>query len=247
MGFVPGVGADLATQVADGLDEAEFPGLSWQTLPSPPTVVAWCRVLTAADAERGLARLSPSEQTLIGRLRQAEDRARSVTARLLLAAAVRALVGDPGRPVRLEERPHPLGRGKPRLNLDGWDASISHDEDAILVGVSAALIGVDVQSLASAARIRRLAAAFTAAEQSWLHAVPGDRRAVELWTAKEALLKALGSGFAVDTRAEAADVLRAPAAGLSIACFEPQAAATAAIALRAGYPAPWPPRFRHFG
>ncbi|MDR2378196.1 MAG: 4'-phosphopantetheinyl transferase superfamily protein [Bifidobacteriaceae bacterium] len=210
----------------------------------PRGILLWSRTLEAGSASPELWRLDASELSRLGRLPAEADRLRFVTARLLLRGACRIQLGRRAGGVRLRETSGPAGRGKPRLEgpgLDapgapGWDVSISHSGDAVLVGLAAAPIGVDLQPLADAPRVRAVRV-FTDREARWLRTHRGDYAALRLWTAKEALLKAKGTGFAANPRGGENDVFES---GAAIACFAPLPGLAASVALLAAVPVEWP-------
>ena len=95
------------------------------------------------------------------------------------------------------------GRGTdldaPLADRAGW--SLTHSEGFVACALavdSRHAIGVDAEPLEAAARLETLADTFMSATEMGL--LPSDpdgraRRMVEIWTAKEAVLKALGEGF----------------------------------------------------
>ena len=91
--------------------------------------------------------------------------------------------------------------GKPELAGGGTVSfSLSHSESLAAVAVvEGARIGVDVEIERPRARLDALAARVLAPEEygEWLDAEPPDRLRVflQLWTAKEAYLKAIGAGI----------------------------------------------------
>lgn len=117
-----------------------------------------------------------------------------------LRALLGAYLGVPGDAVALTDDAH----GRPRLALPrhgGLDFNWSHSGDCALVAIGRDIMpGVDVerrrerpQALAIARRY------FSADEAAWLASlVPVQRTEafLALWTAKEAVLKALGRGLA---------------------------------------------------
>ena len=109
------------------------------------------------------------------------------------AAALRFTRGPHGKPELLQE---PLS-GARRLSF-----SVAHTAGALLCAVACAPLGVDVEQRdrGSPGLATRLAARyFTSAEQAALAALPEPARAgafLQLWTLKEAYVKALGRGIA---------------------------------------------------
>lgn len=106
------------------------------------------------------------------------------------ASAWRFAASPGGKPTLAEPPPVPL------------DFSLSHSAGLAVCAVSGlGPIGVDVEGISRAAQVLEVASArFHATELRWLatFAAPErDERAVWLWTAREALLKACGLGLAV--------------------------------------------------
>jgi len=102
--------------------------------------------------------------------------------------------------LRFEHGPH----GKPRLAgaIDAPAFNLSDSDDVALIALApAGEIGVDVEGLRPIADAVELAAAhFCTRESAWLAAVAPaerDRSFLRVWAAKEACLKALGSGLSL--------------------------------------------------
>ncbi|WP_417613866.1 4'-phosphopantetheinyl transferase family protein [Oceanisphaera sp.] len=91
-------------------------------------------------------------------------------------------------------------KGKPVLNEPGWHFNISHSGDLLALAFgNQAPLGIDVESRQlSGAQITRLARRYlTTNEQQWLDQGNNTTDAfLQLWTIKEAVLKAHGSGIA---------------------------------------------------
>lgn len=121
--------------------------------------------------------------------------------RFLLRLLLGAYLGRPGRDVRLVRN----ARGKPRLAPElaatGLRFSLSHSGDWLLVAVgSGASLGVDLEVPRTMRRATDIARRyFCAAESRRLESLarPERERAfLRLWTAKEAMVKAAGTGLA---------------------------------------------------
>ena len=102
---------------------------------------------------------------------------------------------------------------KPRLlGASGADASISHSDGTMLVGVAAeGLVGVDVEEEPFAAfdrpsLLRRMCASEELAAFDGLPDAMRRRSLARAWTAKEATLKAFGVGLAQDPRGVGIDL-----------------------------------------
>jgi 4'-phosphopantetheinyl transferase len=98
----------------------------------------------------------------------------------------------------------PSDMGKPQLSHPATDLrfNLSHSHEYIMVAVTRHReIGVDLEFQREAIEIDQLADRFfSSSERNYLkQVVPRDRskRFFQLWTAKEALVKAMGSGLAI--------------------------------------------------
>lgn len=106
------------------------------------------------------------------------------------------LAADP-RDLRIERG----AQGKPYLADAALHFNLSHSGRALLIGLSRTQpLGVDIESSERARPYRNIAQRyFTAAEAAALIALPEDRLRrsfLDLWSAKEAVLKAIGRGIA---------------------------------------------------
>lgn len=92
--------------------------------------------------------------------------------------------------------------GKPSIS-EAVFFSISHTKNAIAVAISHAPVGIDVEAVVSYSRINDshfLARTMNAAEQQLITGSSDPRLAFTgLWTRKEALVKAIGTGLNLDT------------------------------------------------
>jgi len=161
-------------------------------------VVVWV-VDPAAEADPGWGLLSPEERRAFAAVRRAGPRRARVAARATLRRVLGARLGLAPPAVPLARTP----AGKLVL-APGWgaaagDCSVSHTDGLAAVAVAPLPVGVDVE--------RRDPAALREAAAAFLH--PAERRALAdrdraagddllalLWTGKEAVAKALGTGFA---------------------------------------------------
>lgn len=174
---------------------ADAPGMAlwladladWLPLLADPAETA---VLDAAESQRAAT------------MSAAAVRADFVTSRVLLRRVLGALLGRPPAAVELVIGAH----GKPAVRLRDDEPALhfnlSHSGGLWLLGVARDAIGVDIEMRAAAPNAARLAArVFSTAENSQLEAAAAvgetarDTAFLRGWTRKEAVLKAVGSGF----------------------------------------------------
>lgn len=189
---------------------------------APPTIHVWRISLASCPARDGhlASALTPDEQARAARFRVPAHRARWVRTR----GVVRALLGQylhcPPFQVPLSYGRH----GKPML-APGFRAvplhfNWSHTDDlALLALTDTGPVGIDLERVrADFDPLMLGASVFSPDEMACLNDTrAGERRALffRLWTGREALLKALGTGFA------------APSAGFCLAGLARQGAAQA--------------------
>ena len=146
-------------------------------------------------------RLAPGEQAHADRLRNEEGRNRWICSRLALRTIVAAYCECEQGEIRFEQGPF----GKPRLAENGRGASRVHfnltrSGDLCLVAVSRDYpVGIDVERLDGAGGEDLIARRFfTSREAEWiarLEGQPKNKAFLEIWTRKEAYLKATGLGL----------------------------------------------------
>lgn len=172
-----GPGVEVSVAVADGLLPAR-----------PPSWLA----LTRDDVDR------------IAAFRREQDARRFVTGRALVSVTVHALLGERAHGLRFARRFTEAGETKPRFEPDPVRAgplpevSISHSGNLVaVVFTTGAEVGVDVELHASFAGPDDPAfrLALTPAERARLRS---RSDAADAFTAKEAVLKAIGWGLVVD-------------------------------------------------
>jgi 4'-phosphopantetheinyl transferase len=149
--------------------------------------------------------LSPAERAHVQRFRRREERAEARLSRALLRLLVaRYLEVDPAG-VAVDRRCPTCGasHGNPRLPATaGLEVSVSHSGDLVVLAFGATPVGVDVEVLPPVPEpplSELLELALAPAERRRLSdARVDDRGRVFLWhwTAKEAVLKMLGTGLA---------------------------------------------------
>lgn len=170
--------------------------------------VRWAR---PAAADTPDAWLDATERLRLKGLDRPEDRARFVTSRALLKTLVGSLTGGSAADVSLRYDCDQCGglHGRPRLagaaGADGWEVSLSHAGNRVLVAATrAAPIGVDVEAVVAVGFSGFRDVALSDSEQELVSALAPSERGpamARIWVRKEARLKATGTGLRVDPRA----------------------------------------------
>lgn len=176
----------------------------WRQATRPPKLDAgavhlWTVALDADAERRALAaRLSDEEQALAQRLRLGRVRRRFVVTRVVL----RELLGEYTSTAPGELRFAHNSNGKPRLaspSDGGVEFNVSHSGRLALIAVSrAGRVGVDIETLERRVGGVLGSRAFSDGERARITRLPVQdrtRAALEHWTAKEAYLKAIGTGL----------------------------------------------------
>ncbi|GAA2708834.1 MULTISPECIES: 4'-phosphopantetheinyl transferase superfamily protein [Streptomyces] len=174
---------------------------------------AVCHVWGAAplpEPHRYLPLLDAAERSRFGSYAHEGDRARFVTGRVLAKAALAEQVGaglDAVRlPVRCPDCGGPHGKPRPDGAAVGWELSVSHSGDRVLVALAHGRpLGLDVEELtapgdADEEEPVEASLTLTPAERDALRTLPAAARQhgfLTYWTRKEAVLKATGDGLAV--------------------------------------------------
>ncbi|HXZ09401.1 MAG TPA: 4'-phosphopantetheinyl transferase superfamily protein [Paraburkholderia sp.] len=175
----------------------------------PDDVSVWSvSVPSDPDTLLPMARsLDEAEQERASRFRQPADRGRFISARHALRVLLGGRVGEAPQALRFG-----YGRyGKP--TLDGYpdlSFNVSHTGDYALIAMSAErIVGIDIERMDPAFDWQSLAdLVCTGDEQHAIARLPSGQQAQSFfrcWTAKEALLKALGLGITEGLRAISVD------------------------------------------
>jgi 4'-phosphopantetheinyl transferase len=165
------------------------PDLFNLTLPAEPQ--AWL--------DRLAGEASPDRRARAARYRQPMDALRCLAAEALLHHAVREVAGIGPAALAIERNAH----GKPAfVNHPELHFNLSHSGRQILCALHDGPVGVDVE--APSAHAPQAAEAFMS-EQEWLRfqrlrGAPRSAEFFRLWTLKESLLKAAGTGLSHDPR-----------------------------------------------
>lgn len=158
--------------------------------------------------------LSAAESAHAARFHRRADRERFAVGRGALRALLGRALGIDPRAVQLTRdasgRPQLVRGAAPATSQPAssgapaaLDFNISHAGRVVAIALShGARVGVDVEQVRSLHDLASIAAlACGPAELGWLQALPRDARSgalIELWTAKEACLKAAGCGLATE-------------------------------------------------
>jgi 4'-phosphopantetheinyl transferase len=157
------------------------------------TVVWWAAPVAPADAPGLVALLDASERERLDRFRRPADRARYLAAHALVRLTIGEVVRRPAaslvfdRTCRCGEQ-----HGKPVLP-GGPGFSLTHAGDLVGVAVHpGGPVGLDVEEVRDLVDIAAMAAHVCSPHET----VPDAPAFFTLWTRKEALLKAVGTGLA---------------------------------------------------
>lgn len=142
--------------------------------------------------------LSAEEVTRLGQFKRQQAADQFLTGRALLRSTFGELLARNPRALQLQHS----AEGKPSLrDNDGWHFNLSHSSDWVALALSRdGEVGVDIESSARRNNIDGIAERFFRPEESaWLQSLPEIQRRekfFQLWTVKEATVKALGRGIA---------------------------------------------------
>jgi 4'-phosphopantetheinyl transferase len=171
---------------------------------APAEVHVWRASLDPPPAElaRLAATLTDDERAVAERRVFAHDRRRVLASRGLLRAVLAGYLGCAPAAVPIVGGPY----GKPGLAHGALEMNVAHAAELVLVAVARGRpVGVDVEAVDRRVGVDAVAGfAFGPEERAALAAVPAAERPIgllELWTRKEAYLKARGDGLSADLTA----------------------------------------------
>jgi 4'-phosphopantetheinyl transferase len=157
------------------------------------TVVWWAAPVAPADAPGLVALLDAYERGRLDRFRRPADRARYLGAHALTRLALAGTVGTPAATLVFDRACH-CGEqhGKPVLP-GGPGFSLTHAGDLVGVAVHPdGAVGLDVEQVRELTDLAAMADHVCSPQES----APDAPAFFTLWTRKEALLKAVGTGLA---------------------------------------------------
>jgi 4'-phosphopantetheinyl transferase len=165
-------------------------------------VDVWSCSLKASEADRQRCEgwLSEEERARATRFVRAEDQTRFILAHGILRIILVRYLGAGPAALRFHVSP----AGKPILDRQGGlhdvRFNLSHSHGRMLVSVAkGSEVGIDLEQIRDNRQLLRLAERFyTPAESQWIKSRSGSDHALQfyrLWVAKEAFLKAQGTGI----------------------------------------------------
>lgn len=166
---------------------------------APAPFLVWRFELDAMPDGVAVAELSDDERARAARFVFEPDRRRYLAAHSGMRRLLAAETGLASAALRFEAGRH----GKPRLTAVGAPSfNLTHSGDVALLAIAPrGEIGIDAEVLREVGRAIDLAERhYTPAEQAELAAAPParrDRAFLQVWTRKEAVLKAVGSGLTI--------------------------------------------------
>ena len=146
--------------------------------------------------------LSAAERERASRFTFEKDEARFASCRASLRLLLSRYTGVPPDKIAFRYEPG----GKPALaGIGGWQFNVSHSRDLAAIAISRCdPVGIDLEFIDPAFRHDEVAfEILSAGELHDLASLPPDAQLpgfFQLWTLKEALLKAIGGGFSLDPR-----------------------------------------------
>ncbi|ERT08020.1 phosphopantetheine--transferase domain protein [Lyngbya aestuarii BL J] len=142
--------------------------------------------------------LSPDERERANRYRQQRDRVRFIVARGVLRIVLAGYLGL--SPSELEFNYSERGKPQLKTNSTGIEFNVSHSEDKALFAIALnRRVGIDIELIRPMEVLQLAKRFFRESEYLFLRALE-DREQIrgffQLWTAKEAYVKATGEGLA---------------------------------------------------
>ena len=181
--------------------------------PSPQQRVRWAELhaqvqvwLAQLDHPPGLVEpcadlLSEPARKRIERYRTPELRSRHTVAAAALIDLIRLYTGTPAEQINLTKSELGKPTLTPGIQTSRLQFSMAHSRDLAAYAFTADRpVGVDIEEIAAAPTADLLRHCLSEHEREWFSAVPPARRCevfYQLWTIKEAYLKAIGTGLSI--------------------------------------------------
>jgi 4'-phosphopantetheinyl transferase len=171
-------------------------------------VAVWMFRLDSVLGQAALETLSASEDARAQRFARATDRQHWVSSRIHLRQILGWLTGQPPAAVSIEYdargKPHLKPHLKPHASARSVEFSVSHSGVFGMVAVDRAQsVGVDIEKVTTPWSVveELLDSTMAPSERAWVLASPDPATAfARLWTRKEAVVKATGTGLLDDMR-----------------------------------------------
>ncbi|WP_185731403.1 4'-phosphopantetheinyl transferase family protein [Larkinella rosea] len=175
-----------------------LPAVKWSPLaePFPVSELLVIRIELArfsALISQLFALLSPDEEVRAQRYFHEKDRHRFIITRGLLRSLLGHYTGQKPGAIQFVQTSHK----KPSVRGSNWQYNVSHSGDWALIALSKTAVGVDIEKIDRDFRYQDiLPESFSPQEQAFIEKSPDPRtRFYQLWTRKEALVKATGQGI----------------------------------------------------
>ena len=171
---------------------------------APPAIAVLACDITTTDISELRSQyghwLSADERQRLARFTRDEPAHTFLAARILLRGVLGAL--HHGNPECIELGKNAWDKPHLRVPASDWQFNLSHSHGWLALAVSqVGEVGVDIEYAARSNAIERLAQRyFSSHEQAWLaeaSAADYRQRFFDIWTLKEAYIKAVGRGLAV--------------------------------------------------
>lgn len=169
--------------------------------PRPDEVSVW-RIRADRPPEFWLHVLSPDERQRLARLKREDDRRRFAAGRGGLRHILAAQLHAEPAQLRFGSEPG----GKPILLHDAGETcrfNVAHSGEWALIALSPSVVGIDIEAHRPIEAADIVGRFFATEERSaWQRALPSEQPTAffDLWSLKEAYLKATGRGLSQDPR-----------------------------------------------
>jgi len=172
----------------------------------PDAIHIWQKILTPqlSTVQNYYNLLSESEKSTANLYRFEEDRTRYIVSRGALRTLLQHYISINTQDIELIENPQGKPFINPQQNKNDLQFNLSHSKNCILIAITmAADIGIDVE-FQKEVKPEEVDIAFTKDELNLLNSLSDEAQQQALfniWTRKEAVLKAVGKGFSISPSA----------------------------------------------